>query len=479
MKETRKFIKESTIYTIGEILTKSLAFILIPLYTRYFSKSEFGIYNLVITIWPILIIIFGKGFSSYLIRGYYNFESEESRKEFSGSIILFSLLLSIFLAFLIHVFGDDIFNLLLRDVDYRPYLQFAVGIAFLKLLINNILSLYRAKRKPVVVTSLSLFNFISTIGFILVFVVILRKGLFGALLGQTFGLLIVSLFLFFYVWKDIRFRLSRQYIFAGIIFVLPLIPHALSGWVINLSDRILIERFCSLEDLAIYSLGYQLAMSLDILINSMNQAWMPFFYSQADRPDGHKELKSSIIYYFTSVVIIGFGLSLFSHEIIYIAGKTEYLAAQKIFPLIIIAFVIHSIYYIAASSLFYKNKTGIIPIITVVAGILNIGLNIFLIPRYGYYAAAYSTIASFFIAALLSYFFSKKYFPLPFQFAKMGKIFFAASSLYLISYLFSDFNEIMKIGAKLVLFIIFPILLIAFNIIKRKDINKLFFRNNR
>ncbi|GAB4338312.1 MAG: oligosaccharide flippase family protein [Calditrichia bacterium] len=473
MKETRKFIKESTIYGIGEILTKSLAFLLIPVFIRYLSKSEFGVYNLVITIWPILIIIFGKGFSSYIIRGYYQFQKEEERKSFAGNILLFSLVASVLLALLVHLFGDLIFNPLFKEVRYKPFLQFAVFIAVLKLFINNVMALYKAKRQPTKVVAIALLNFLSTVGLILFLVIILKKGLMGALLGQVLGLALLVLLLLVYVQKDIRLSWNFKQISAAILFVLPLIPHGLSAWVINLSDRVLIERFATLEDVAIYSLGYQLAMALDILINSMNQAWMPFFYSLADKPEGRKEIKSSITYYFVAVVAIGLLLALFSKELIFLLGKNEYLEADRIFPLIILAFVIHSVYYIASSSLFYRSKTSVIPLITISGGTVNIGLNILLIPQYGYIAAAYSTIASFLIVAVIAYLLSKKYYPQPFQFGKMSAVFLIALGIFIGGRFFFPDLTIIHLAFKTVLAGLFPICLIILGIIKPREIKAL------
>lgn len=256
MTETRRFIKESTIYAIGEILTKSLAFILIPVYTRYFTQDEYGIYNLVVTIWPVLVILYGKGFASYITRGYFDVKSEDGKREFVGSILLFSLVISLILAAVTHIFGEQVFGVIFKNIDYKPFLQFAVGIAIIKLFTNNVLAVYRAKRKPVSVVALSLVNFIITVSFILMLVVYLKMGLTGALKGQIWGLLVVSILFFIYILKDIRFTINKKYLMSAVVFVLPLVPHALSGWVINLSDRIFIERYCTLEDLAIYSLGY-------------------------------------------------------------------------------------------------------------------------------------------------------------------------------------------------------------------------------
>jgi O-antigen/teichoic acid export membrane protein len=470
MTETRKFVKESAIYTIGEILSKSLAFILIPVYTRYLSKSDFGIYSVVITVWPILVILYGKGFGSYIMRGFYEIDKPEQKNQFFGSILIFSFLLSLVLAAIIHFMGEGIFSLLFREISYKPFLQFAVGIAIFKLFLNNVLTIYRAQRKPTTVVIISLLNFFSTTIIIIFLVVIMGKGLWGALGGQLLALILISIFIILYIRRDIYFTIQKKYVIAGILFMLPLIPHAIAGWVVNLSDRIFIERFCSLEDLAIYSLGYQLAMALEVLIISMTQAWLPFFYSNVSKSDQKKEIKKSAHFFFFAILTIGLLLCLFSQEIIFIAGKTEYISSARIFPLIIFAYIFYTIYFLSTAPILYAKKTYIFPLITISTGLINIGLNILLIPQMGYIAAAYSTIISYLFMAILSYLISLKYFEIAYQFFKMGGALFIAVLLYFSLFLFQnlsfEFQFILKIG----LFIFFIALLNIFKIIPSKEI---------
>ena len=470
MNETRKFVKESVVYTLGDIFAKSLAFILIPIFTRYLIKSDYAIYNIVITIWPVLVIIYFKGIAGYMIRGYFELKAENDKKEFFGSLILLSLFISVVFSGIMHLFGDQLFSPLFKDISYKPYLQFAVGIAFFKLFIHNVLTIYRTKRKPLTVVSLSVFNFAINVSIIVLFVVFLKKELIGALYGQLISLAIIASLFFIYIQKDIRYKLRMNYVRTALLFALPLIPHALSAWIINLSDRILIERFSTLENLAVYALGYQLAMSLDILINSMNQAWMPFFYSNAANKDQQKELMKSTTFYFTLVVAIGLLMSLYSREIILFAGKMEYIEATKIFPMIVLGFVIHSIYYMSSAAIFYKNKTYLVPIISITAGIFNIGLNIWWLPKIGYIAAAYSTIISFAVMAVMGYFFAQRCFPIPFQFSKLLAIFSIAFSLYAISQILQFEYWLYAIPFKAGIFLLFPLSLILTNLVQIKDI---------
>jgi O-antigen/teichoic acid export membrane protein len=340
----------------------------------------------------------------------------------------------------------------------------------LKIFISIVLAVFRAQRQPTTVVFLSIINFTFTVALILFFVVVLKTGLLGAIYGQVLGLGIVVLIFFKYVRKIINFKYYKTYTKGALLFILPLVPHALAGWVINLSDRILIERFCTLEDLAIYGLAYQLALALDILTISINQAWVPFFYSNAPNPQKSRELQKSGLFYFLLVLSIGLSLSLFSREITVLVGGNSYSTTQKIFPLIILAFVLRPIYFIFSPTLFYKRKTKLVPLITITAGIINVGFNLIFIPKIGYIAAAYSTILSYAILALMSYLLAKKYFLIPFQFRKATTTLLIAIILYLTSLINLNIPYPIVLIEKFLLVVSFPVFLLIFRILNLQEI---------
>ena len=133
------------------------------------------------------------------------------------------------------------------------------------------------------------------------------------------------------------------------------------------------------------------------------------------------------------------------------------------------------------ASIFYRMKTGIIPVITIVSGAISIVLNIIFIPKYGYIAAAYTTIVSFSMAAFLGYLFSRRYFPIPFQLSKMLTIFILAAVLYILSTLFPETSLILNLILKIAFILIYILLIFTFRIIRfkeLKDIKSFFFNKS-
>jgi len=276
--EGRKFSKESSIYVIGEILSKSLLFILLPIYTSYLSTEKFSILMLVMMIWPVVVVLIGKGFSGYIIRGLYEYTD---KKRFLGTVLCFSMSIGFVLSLGIHLIGPWIFDFIFKEVNYKPYLQFGVFFAVFRLFFNHVVSIYRAKRQPLTSVVLSFVQFFAQFSAVVISIFILKTDLIGILQAFVIAYGVVTVIYIFKVSSEISFPFQWDVIKPGLLFVIPLIPHALSSWSVNYIGRVFIERHMSLTDLAVYSMASQIALILCVLNNGLNQAWVPFIYANA------------------------------------------------------------------------------------------------------------------------------------------------------------------------------------------------------
>jgi len=280
--EGRKFSRESSIYVVGEILSKSLSFLLLPIYTSYFSPEDFSILMLVMMIWPVVVVLIGKGFSTYIIRGLYEYTDQ---KRFLGTVLCFSMVIGLGVVLGIHLIGPWLINMIFKEVDYRPYLQYGIFFAAFRLFFNHVVSIYRAKRQALTSVALSFVQFFIQFCAVVISIFILKTDLLGVLRAFVIAYGVVTVIYLVKVAPEIRFPFQLDVIKPGLLFVIPLIPHALSSWSVNYIGRIFIERHMTLADLAVYSLASQIALILFVLNNGLNQAWVPFIYANAKKKD--------------------------------------------------------------------------------------------------------------------------------------------------------------------------------------------------
>jgi len=406
MSESKRFSRESLTYVLGEFLSKSLTFLLLPLYARYLSIDDFAIWGLVSAIWPLLVIILGKGFSSYIIRGYYEYED---KKVFLGTMVLFSTILGTVIALGIHATGPWLFGHLLKKVDYRPFIQYAVFFAVFRLFFNHIISIYQAKRMPRTSVLLSVVLFASHLIAVLIAIVAFQADLKGLLNAQLAAYILVALLYLIKIAPHIQLRFKWRYLSPALVFVLPLIPHAASGWSINYISRIFIERSMRLTDLAVYHVAVQIALILSIINNGLNRAWVPFVCHNYTRQDFIGLFETNARKIVILMTTLGSLLMLFSRELFSILGKVEFMDALTVLPILIVAYIAQIFYFIYLAIIIYHKETGWLPVISISSGGICILLNFILIQWWDMYGAAISTGISILIMIWGARIFSKKH----------------------------------------------------------------------
>jgi O-antigen/teichoic acid export membrane protein len=205
-----------------------------------------------------------------------------------------------------------------------------------------------------------------------------------------------------------------------------MMPSLLSAWILNLSDRIFIERYFSLSDVGIYSLGYKIAELVLIFSGAFYTAYNPVFYKLANS-ENQMEAKRKLYKYNTCYVLLimmsVFLISIFSKEAITLLLDPKYLEAYKIVPIIALAYFISQTSGLLNLSIYQEKKTLQMMYMILGSAGLNILLNFLLVPKLGAYGAAYATVLSFAAFFMVKYWYAKKCYFIPFNWNQIALIF--------------------------------------------------------
>jgi len=254
-------------------------------------------------------------------------------------------------------------------------------------------------------------------GITLMFLIIYGLGWYA----QVYGL-VVSYFAFFIV--GLVYIKQNNYIvleYDKVVFrkllkiSLPLIPHALGGAILTMSDRIFIEKMINLETVGIYSVGYTFGMIVLLFSNSFIKAWNPWFYKKLASPS-HNNKKLIVKYsylYIIGILGIAIFVGLFGNYILpYFVDEAYYSAASYIFW-IAIGYAMFGMYQIFFPYLVHIEKTSFLAISTTIAAALNLLLNYICINSFGAIGAAYATFLSYLVMFLLVSIYTQRHFKMP------------------------------------------------------------------
>lgn len=200
---------------------------------------------------------------------------------------------------------------------------------------------------------------------------------------------------------------SKEYWKYSIAFNLPLIPHYLSNYILNQSDRVMIGRMVGNSQAAYYSVAYTISTVMVLITNAINSSLTPYIYKSIASDEKGKIKKAT-----RPLVILVAGLCVvtmaFAPEVIRVFAGKKYMDAIYVIPPVAASVFFIFLYSLFSTIEYYYQKTGFIAIATCVCAVLNLVLNYFGIKMYGYYAAGYTTLICYVCLAFFHYIFYKK-----------------------------------------------------------------------
>ncbi|MFD1020661.1 lipopolysaccharide biosynthesis protein [Thalassobacillus hwangdonensis] len=400
----KQLLQTAAIYSISSFLTPIASFLLLPYLTAYLTPAEYGTLTTVQSLIGLGQFILLLSLHGAITRYYYDFEEGSARqKKYLGTILVFVSAFSTVVISIGLLLKPWIGGMLFKSIPLDPFFYYLCALSFLTALLSLCLAVLRVKEQSwrffLLYVIRSVFVFVGTI----LFLNVLGFGPDGPLLASVIAegaALLIGLLM---IRKSVLLSWSTQALKKSLFYSLPLLPYALSSWVISVSDRVILEKFVSLEKVGIYALAAQVALVLRMVFMSINAAYLPRYISLMKQTQQKNVLKINRLFLITIVLFSGVALLSFKHLIGWIASPS-YLEAAAFVYVLIIAECLVGINYVVSAKFLYYERTGLLSITSIAAALLNILLNFFLIPFIGIWGALWSTLAAEFTRVGLTYF---------------------------------------------------------------------------
>ncbi|MBI9055291.1 MAG: oligosaccharide flippase family protein [Bacteroidales bacterium] len=467
--------KHTFIYSLGNISSKLIGFILLPLYTNFLSTGEYGTLAILEITSTIFVTIFSLSLSTTMVRWCSDEKSKYRIKSIVFTTLVSSFIIVIFLNLILFPFSKSFSTLFFNSAHYTSYFQILIVSASFEILNLIALNLIRFKEKPKLYISLSIIKILTVLSFNIYFIKYLNLGIKGVLLSILIGNVLFTILTIPTLLKNIVWHFYFNELKEMLKYGFPLIFSTMSMMLLTMGDRYIIKHFLDYSSVGIYSLGYKIASVLNVfIIQSFQTGFLPIAYKNFDKPDAQRFFSKTLTYYTLILVITGLSISLFSEEIITLFSKNvEYNIAYTIVPFISLAFIFKGIQYVFSLGLHFVKKTKYNAIIVLLAALINLALNFILIPQMGIYGAAIATVFSWFIMTIAFYKYSNRLYKVKYEIKKLIILLGTGIALYCISLLFFNFNFTLKVALKLGLLVLFPFILFLFRFYEKIELERL------
>ena len=457
-----KLVKNSIYYTLVGFLPMFISVFTLPLWAKYITPEEMGERSLIVSFMNLLTIIGSIQLYSSVTRLFFDYETKEEKSHFYSSLLNSLFIIALILAVLFYFFHGSILSAMKFDFAFYPNLAYGVisGIIAIPTGLTTAFFKVKEKAKHLMVISISLVGF--DIVFKLILVVGMDQGLEGYMLSMCLTYILTLITHFIYFFKDYKlFVLDKNIFKKSALFGLPVIPHALGGYLFMYSDKIILTRFIesgaiTKAMIGVYGIAEVFASLYKVLINSFAKSISPQFMKLCKKSTrlGAKFMESVSKEWFLFIGI-SFMLMVFFQEyaitlFVWFTGYDEYLGAISMIPYLTLAFLFRGIYILPINTFYFTKKTKFLPIITLFSGTLNVVLNFISIPYLGVMGAVYATTISFFINWILIEYFTRFTFKINYGKGTLIVLILIASITLLTNELLSGYNWAISIPAKII-----------------------------
>lgn len=441
----KDLFKDLAKYLPSYIVPAVVGIITIPIITRLFPPEDYGDYVLVSITISVLFTISTVWIDAAIIRFFPAYKLNNRLTEFYNTIIKLAFISVVGISF---IFSNVLF-LAKGCISANLYSLMHIGLlTFIATSwLTVLLAFLRAKRQIVWYTSFKIWRSVASLGFSVVLIMVFHYGVDGLLWGALLSAIIALPFLWRITVRTISLSFKKFYIRSPMNIEItkygfPLIAVNIASWVLSLSDRYVLKIFRSSLEVGIYSIGYGIPdQAIRIIIMLFDVASGPIAFNIWENKGVETSrgfLEKITRYYLLISLPATVGLSVLAKPVVGVLASPAYLAGYIITPLVAFSIFFTGIEWQFGTILNYYKRTDLTMYYNLIGAALNLGLNLLLIPKYGYIAAAATTFIACIANLAMVIAISRRFLVWHFPFKPLGKIASASGVMGIIVYHLSN-----------------------------------------
>ena len=462
----RSLVRHTAVYGVGDFLRVIISAALLPVYARLLSPEENGVRDLAFAFIAFSTVVYSLGINQALIR---HLSAEEDplvlRRRFSSAFWTISGI-ALLLAALVWCAASPLASLLFDSglaTQRTDLFGLIAAIILLDAVGEPLFTLCRARKRSSLYAGVRLVQHTVQIGLTIYLIAGLGYGVRGVFWSNVASSAFAVAALLPFGLKSLRIDYAPKAVREFLSFGLPFVPSALALLVIELSDRLMVRVFLGLDATGVYGISYKFALPMLLVVRALRAAWAPAVLSVPDTGEARQVCARVTTYYAAIGGFLVLGLAAFPRELILLVAwdnAPAYLPGQNVIALVALAYLCNGFYVILTAGVYVEGRSRVLPAIVGAGAVLNVAMNLLLIPRIGFIAAAWSTLAAYGLMALLLFLSVRRFYPVRYEYGRLGKICVAASIAYLMIWKYTDDTTLSGIAARAVIFlVVYPTIL--------------------
>ncbi len=472
--------KDSLIYFSSTFSTILINFITLPFFTRYLSLSDYGIIALFIIFGSTLTSLLSFGLSQALFRFYFKYDFDRTKILFS-SIIFFLLIIFVIGFLFLYPFTNFLNNSLFKSSLSHELILFSFINGCVIYFYNYNKTLLVAEKKAAKVSILLIIQ--SLLNLMISFYLIYFENFtyMAIIYGVSTSNLIVLVLAFLYNYNFYTIKLSLNEIKVALKYSYPESPGIAIGLLYSSFDKFMLTNVNGLKETGLYDFGFRFATISKLIMDALSQSWNPLFMQNVQEKTNNslEQLKNKFQELFFIIGFFCIAVSFFTEEALMILTTQEFFAAKYLVPALVIYYFSSTFSFMSVQQIYFSGKLIYNLPVNFFGLLVNLIMNIILIPIYGAFGAVIATITASSIQIALNLYIGNKVCPINYGLKRILYIFAIISSIILLAYpiMFYIDNIIIKFVIKLLIIISFVLIIYFYRLLNFQEIKKEFIKN--
>ena len=411
----RKLGREALIYGLGTLLGRAASLIMLPVYTRLLSPSDYGVLQILDMTSDVVAIIVSAGCTAGVMRFYFKAEGEQERRAVLGSAMLLQVSLNLVGTLLLVLFANPVWRYVLhgthsKDLVYLAAANFTLGSLYVVPLI-----FMQIEKRALLYSSTSVVRLVLQLSGNILFLVVFGWGPKGILLSSFIVSSAIGAATCVWMIRRVGFVIRRSALLDLRRFGIPYQLVTLGTFIVTFGDRLFLDKYSGLAMVGLYGIAYQFGFVLDQLgIAPFMRAWTPRRFELAKESPAIRDAQNSQGFLYLNLLALtcAVGIALFVHPLLRILAHQEYWSAADLVPIILAAYIVQGWAAALEIGIDLSEKTryatyGVWASVAAVIALYSV-----LIPLYGGVGAAWATLLSFLVRLAFYWRFSQRLWPM-------------------------------------------------------------------
>ena len=429
LERLKELLRHSAIYGLGSIVARVVAVLLLPLYTRYLSPSDYGLIETLVALSAVLTALVAQAMKSAFFRFY--FDSAEPERRLLVVRTAFWYVLAASTAVLVAgvALAQPISWLLFHTRSHDGLVIAAFVGLWAAMNYEQMTSLFRVEQRSTAYVAATLTNVALTIAATVLLVVVYDRGPLGVLVGNLTGTLLVYFALLAYNRHALGLQFDRSLYRAMNRFGLPLVPSAVALWLTNFSDRFFLVKLADAHEVGLYSIGVRIASAIVLLLTAFRMAWPAFAYSIDDDREARRTYSFVLTYVVFVCCWLALALGLLAPWIVKLITTEPFYPAHNVVAPLAFGVAAFGAFVVVQIGTGRARRTRSNWLVTGAAALVNVALNLALIPAYGRMGAAVAMVSAYTLLFVGMAWRAHRVFPVPYQWRRVATLGAAAVGL--------------------------------------------------